>query len=173
MGREKPPKSWEKQPNELDSEWYAFRYYRDHRPLSLTDVSRDLCIPIGTVNSWSADYYWHERTNEFDQHRDRIRTQAAESVLQKNARLHAETADLALKLAGKELRKRISENTSRDMTDSSMVRLFEAAVKVHRLITGESTDNLKIPETYDLSKLSNEQLKELERLQGLTKTGEA
>jgi hypothetical protein len=159
---------WHRQEAEPEDAWAAFQSYRDQgAPRSFTR----LVGRTQKIYDWANTFAWRERVLAWDRHVDGLRQAEREEVLAQNARdvaaQHMAILGSAKSLASRELAKlnKLSEDSG-DMpgpfTLSQVTRLTDTAIKLDRLVRGESTEHVKT--TIDLSKLTDEELDQYEKL---------
>lgn len=161
---------WDQLPEEgeTDAPYTAFRkYLAMPRPRNISDLARQLDYVPDTLHHWSADFCWTDRANEHDAHLDRVAQSAVESEVQRMAREHAHAARLAVSVATKALTRYAEdlekEIDSRPVTPQAAARLLREGAMLLRLTLGEATERVE-DGTIDLSKLSDQELKDLEAL---------
>lgn len=117
------------------------------------------------VAQWYAAHFWPERVAHYDAHLYDLRQASIEEA-------HAQTAkDIAAKqlllvhraqqFVADQLEKTIAfaeESIAPHLKPRELIRLAEQAIKLSRLIRGETTENVGIEEESDLSHLSDAEL---------------
>lgn len=102
MGNPVPKRSlvspiYERQDDESDEAWTAFRTYRDQGPARTLERAREACgYPVGPTalfEGWSSEWSWVRRTVEWDRHLDSKRRAAAERKVIEMAERHAAMAE--------------------------------------------------------------------------------
>lgn len=69
---------WERQPQESEPAWEAFRRYRDLGPQrSINEVGRALAKSGSLIDRWARVHQWRARITAYENHRDRARRVAA------------------------------------------------------------------------------------------------
>jgi hypothetical protein len=166
---------WERQPRESDREWELFQQWRGMaypdglegpfkarttKALALTTgvASAALMALVGTRN-------WCERAAAFDRELDVRRTEAGLNVIERNARRHQRLLDQMLTsvdMAHAQFQARVE--AGEQMTASEIRQWADTVIKLQRLVTGQSTENVAVVVLYDLSRL---ELSELETFRAL------
>lgn len=159
------PNLWERQPIDTDESFKAFCTYRDQIP---PRRFRGLG-PTATIAEWYRDHGWRERIAAYDAWLDSIMLREREEALKKAARNqgteHALLLVEAREFLGLELAKFLKtskEHEIQNLRPHEMIRLLEQVIKLERLVQGETTEN--VSQQVDLSKLSVEELRQLEAL---------
>lgn len=180
-GKIQPRYLWERQAVDTNESWPYFKAYRDLKGSRRLDRVRLAADEMGRRNphaptlqqlrDWCEQHQWRERVKGYDQHMDKILAEEKETALRESARdqaaAHLELIQDAHELAENELKKLLQASRESSahglLKPSDLFKLFEAAIKLGRLVKGESTEIAE--ERVDLSKLSMEELKELRKLQ--------
>lgn len=158
---------WDLQPEEGETEapGRAFLAFRGmSRPRSMTELAKQLDYAVDTIHGWSSEFCWRERVEAYDTHLDQLVQKETETAVQRMARKHLEVADVGLRVARKAL---LAQEKDLDkgivpLSAQAAARLLDVCTRLERLTNGEVTDRIGgIP---DLSKLSDEQLRQAEKL---------
>lgn len=82
---------WDRDPNESDQAWVAFRYYRDIGPevRGYGMAARDLGHNESTTSRWCTKHRWQDRAAAWDAHLDRIAQRAFEAEAMSMGKRHA------------------------------------------------------------------------------------
>ena len=149
------PQPWERQPEETNKSWPAFRLYRDMDPSERTiaKVSKQLGHgnPV-TCEKWSRDNGWVSRAGSYDAHQDELnrarlereRTAASERRMQiaKNMQL---VGGSKIQEIGKAIQEALAQGKPLpqiSLKDAAL--LIDAGVKIERLEGGLTTGNTGI-----------------------------
>lgn len=162
-------KEWERQEDETDESWAAFRNYRDMLPPRRfrSAAARD----VTTLQRWYNDFRWKARALAYDRWADKCRLDERAAILkqgeeERTARQLGVLLD-AEDLAASELRKLLAvanENQGAGLIKpTDLVKLLELSVKYQRLLRGEATE--RVDTGPDMSKLSLEELEILKALE--------
>lgn len=145
------PEPWERQPEETNKSWNAFRLYRDMEPSerSLAKIAAKLGFKYPTqTETWSRKNDWVSRAGQYDCHidglkraqRERERLAASERRIQiaKNMQL---VGGSKIQEIGKAIQDAIKEGKPLpEISLKDAALLIDAGVKIERLECGESTD---------------------------------
>lgn len=174
---------WERQKGESSRALRAFAMYRDMgaERRSLRRLAEAMGVSLRLVSRWSRQHHWVERCAAWDDEVDRMAREEQARAIAEMCRQHAEEA-VRLRLAAfKSLMEQLEGFALEDLNPADLLKIWNETVKVERLIRGE-------PETVqqqqitgkgggpvrvagqDLSRLSDDELAQLERL--LSKAGE-
>jgi hypothetical protein len=164
------PEPWEKQDNESQEAWLAFRAYRDMPPDERL-LKRAAIGNIAVLSRWYRDHNWADRCAAFDKKFDAMRVEEREKVYRRAAREiaidHMVMLADARELYSREFAKLLSASREGDMIGlvkpETLVRMAEVMVKLDRLVRGESTENVQNTDM-DLSQLSLDELRQLNEL---------
>ena len=172
---------WERQDGEREKAYDAFCVYRDMKYESEKHKRnlRGAAIRAGyksekQLDKWSSEYRWQERCDAYDKHVEQQKRAKNEAEIIKMTNGHAKAAG---QLVAKAL-KRLLTLPEDDLSAADVVRMFDTGVKIERLSRGVSTENtaitgsakiehagrIEVGRSIDVSKLSDEELSELERL---------
>lgn len=161
---------WERQADEPEAAYEAFKGYLLQNPprrLAHASVRHGAAALSRLFNT----YAWSERVLAYDRHVERVRREEREALLRQDAKERA-AADLALlqgvhDVLSREIAKLVRDSQATEafgiVKVSDLNKLLGRKIELERLIHGESTENIGV--TVDMSKLSIEELKELQRLQ--------
>lgn len=160
---------WGRLACDTDESWLAFVAYRDGRPpRRLRSVC---CAPVLDVQRWYIEHGWRERVSAYDAHLDTVMREERETVLrQKTQEIAAEHMAVlanARQICDLEI-SRILETTRNCkgpnvvMKTGELIKLMELVIKMERLVRDQTTENLGTG--IDLSKLTDEELEEYQRL---------
>lgn len=125
---------WEKQPDETDAAYDAFRKFRDMMDRSLDKVATGAegAPSFGTVGNWSSQWSWGWRAYQWDLHSARQEDeQMLRYQIEMNKR-HRETAQLAVTKVAQWLIGMQPET----LKPADAARWFEVAVRVQREAAG-------------------------------------
>ena len=174
---------WERMKGEGSRQYEHFAAYRDMKHIapsptgrSIRKLAKEKGMNRQSLEQLSSKFNWVARAEAYDIYlteQTRLQNEAEIEDMRKN---HALLASQMIRKAAK----RLLTIPEEEITASDIVRLVDAGVKIERLSRGESTENTKIsgeakikhegqvkvsnPEDLNLSKLSDEELKELEGL---------
>lgn len=167
------PELWEKQPEETDEEFEAFRAYRDmtapRKLRFLVRPSNNIFYPIALTRRWFHDGAWEIRVNAWTKHLDslilseRVEAQRVDAVeiAEEHRALLAKSRALAHAEIAKLLARAEIDGGLGLLKPAETIKLLEVTVKLDRLVNGESTENVQT----DYSNLSLEELRVLEELE--------
>ena len=172
---------WERIPGETSREYQKFCAYRDMnssdkpiRKRSLQRLAKELGLSLDHLKKLSAKNDWVSRAAAYDEYLDELAREQNEAEIIKMRKNHALLASQMITKAAK----RLLTMPEEEITAADLVRLVDVGVKIERLSRGESTENKQIsgeakvigevtvknPMSLDLSRLSDEELSELEQL---------
>lgn len=183
--REKKPRPvWERGEADSNESWPYFKAYRDLssgvRTLARVrfspsedvrrPVNRSAAPTLEQMHRWYTEARWADRVAAFDAHMDSLQNEEREALVRHGgAKLAAEHIALlqdARDLIVAELQKLLEASKAGDfpaMKPNEITRLMTEYMKFSRLIDGKPTE--KIENHFDLSGLSVEELRELQKLQ--------
>lgn len=156
---------WERQDCDTNESWPFFKAYRDSKGTRRLERVRltggNVAAPLHDLNRWFHDHRWAERVKAYDMALDAIVQEEKEAILRKSAKEmaadHLALVQDAHELASAELSKLIQasrENTMHGLLKpGELIKLIDAAVKLGRLVKGESTENVAVTDG-DLDPLS-------------------
>ena len=174
---------WERIPGETSREYQKFCAYRDMnssdkpiRKRSLQRLAKELGLSLDHLKKLSAKNDWVSRAAAYDEYLDELAREQNEAEIIKMRKNHALLASQMITKAAK----RLLTIPEEEITAADLVRLVDVGVKIERLSRGESTENRQIsgeakvihqgevtvknPMSLDLSRLSDEELSNLEQL---------
>ena len=168
------PAAFSRLAGEGEVEWAAFLSYREQTtPRSHRRVAvRGVLQKPGDVAAWMAQWRWTERVRAYDAWLDlRVAEERAKAL---GSDLKAVTARQAQLLAAchdlvfAEVSKIVANAEMSDLPAlkvSDLIRLMDITIRSDRLIRGEVTESVEVKaESYDLSKLSIDDLRALKEL---------
>lgn len=171
-------RSWDRLPDETALAFGAFALYREMGPERTTaKIRQRLGKTEGyqrQLEFWSSKYGWVSRCVDYDAHLDHIRQQRVKVGIEKIAEKHAAIASGILGRAVQALQYVDMANP----TLREVAYVADIAVKMERLSSGMTTENrgisspdgtavkVDVARKRDLSKMSDEELDDLERLLG-------
>ena len=146
------PEPWERQPEETNKAWNAFRIYRDMDPAERsTEKVRKVigCNTARHLETWSSQYNWVSRAGAYDAHmdelkrnqRERERLAASERRIQlaKNMQL---VGGAKIQEIGKKIQDALSKGEALPAISlKDAAALIDAGVKLERLEAGLTTGN--------------------------------
>ena len=146
------PEPWERQPEETNKAWNAFRIYRDLDPSerSTEKVRKVLgCNTARHLETWSSRYEWVSRAGAYDAHmdelkrnqRERERLAASERRIQlaKNMQL---VGGAKIQDIGKKIQDALKKGEAIPaMSLKDAAALIDAGIKLERLEAGLTTGN--------------------------------
>lgn len=172
-GRRKP---WDRQDDETEEAFQAFVIYRDMGPdrtLHSAGLEADYCR--GQMAEFSRKYGWVVRVRAWSRRKDQAKTRATLDELERMHRRHVRLSlalqdvtaiELERLIAQKERELAKGEQDEGHVTSANdLAKVAERAVRIERLARGEVTD--RVETTWDLSKLSVRDLRELKRLRAM------
>lgn len=174
---------WERIPGETSREYQKFCAYRDMnssdkpiRKRSLQRLAKELGLSLDHLKKLSTKNDWVSRAAAYDEYLDELAREQNEAEIIKMRKNHALLASQMITKAAK----RLLTMPEEEITAADLVRLVDVGVKIERLSRGESTENRQIsgeakvihqgevtvknPMSLDLSRLSDEELSNLEQL---------
>ena len=174
---------WERIPGETPREYQKFCAYRDmntaDRPIrtrSLPKLAKEIGFSLDHLKKLSAKNNWVERAAAYDSYLEELAREQNEAEIIKMRKNHALLASQMITKAAK----RLLTMPEEEITAADLVRLVDVGVKIERLSRGESTENRQISGeakvihqgevavknqmNLDLSRLTDEELSELEQL---------
>jgi len=160
---------WDRLPTEDDTQWGAFRNYRDMLPpRRIKDAS---IKSTATLSAWYNQFNWAARVLAYDQHLDQMRRAEREALIKADAReraaRHLSLVHGVQDVLDRELAKLAADSTASEawglLKVGEFTALMESAIKLERLVRGETTENVGVKR--DLSKLSLDELRTLRDLE--------
>lgn len=134
---------WERQENESDVAFEAFKTYRDMgAERSLASVGKKLGKSQTLMERWSSNHSWVDRARSWDDEQDRIlRNEQIKDI----KRMRQRHADLAVEMLAKALEglKRLDPE---ELNAVSIGRLVEVASKLEQKSRGDTTDAIEMRE---------------------------
>lgn len=162
---------WDRQEGETDEAWAAFRAYREMVPDERL-MKRSATKKIEVISKWFRDHNWEARCRAYDAHFDKVRIEEREALYRRSAREIAIDHMVALAdmrdLFTREIAKlndvsRASPDMPGLIRPHDLIKLGEVAVKLDRLVRGQTTENVGQGEL-DLSALSLDEVRALHAL---------
>lgn len=165
-------KPWDRFPCDSDESWEAFQLYLSQRPPRRLYLSpHGVRLPINKARKFYTEGLWAERARAFDTHCAKVKNEEIEALVAHSAReIMAEHLAMladAREVLGIELEKLLAQTKGSEynaLKPRDLTNLLDAVIKFDRLLKDQATE--KVETTLDLSKLSLEEIRELERLQG-------
>ena len=159
-----PP--WHRRDDEEDAAYMAFEKYRDQplpRTFSAVTDSRSMKVPEGTLCFWSARYAWKARVLAYDRwisavvdaERAAALAMKAKDFAPANVKIATTLQATAILEAQKLLEQARRSPGMLKVRDA--LKLADLAIKVSRLICGETTEHVEVTQV-DLSGASDEEL---------------
>jgi len=168
---------WCRQPCDDEPSWHAWRAYLSMAlPRTIKKLARSTGLPVGTLRRWYDTRGWRLRALAFDNYvhtlwQNKVEVEivdAADDYVQRHARILAMGTELLERELTKYLDVSKSQNTTGLLRPEHLSQLANVFVKLERLHHDQSTDNVQVAATVDLSRLSLDELKELKRLNAKT-----
>lgn len=168
---------WEQQAGETSKSFNAFQAFRDLGPLRT--VRDAMKVVLGAVDPaavnwsrWRTENQWDARAIAYDRHLDRIRQREHVKKVTEMTSRHAQISEAMQR----KVVDRLKEIKAQELRPIDMIRWFETAVKIERLSRGEATEiqggtTVQATVPLDLSKLSDEQLDQLQRISSCIRSG--
>ncbi len=164
------PAPWERQPNEGEEAWLAFRAYRDMVP-SERMIKHSAVKALPTISKWYRDHNWRERVEAYDRQFDKIAVEERERIYRRKAQEiaidHMIMLSNARELVQRELAKINATSRETEMHGlvkvSELNKLMETVVKLDRLVRDEPTEIVGSRDL-DYSALSPDELDKLNEL---------
>lgn len=154
---------WDRQPQEVEAAWAAFRRYRDtpspRPPVGV--FAGEIGYSSTHVLNWAKLWAWDSRILAWDQHLDGKGQKVAESGVEEMARRHIELAKKGLgivDMAMERLRISLLVENGGTLKAQEMARVLDVCAKLERLSRGEATERV---EGKDYSALSDSDLEAL------------
>jgi len=170
---------WERLPGESAKAYEAFCKYRDMPPgeRSLREVARRLGKSETLISRWSSRYRWVERVQAWDDEVDRKAREAHLRTVKEMRERHARYA-VALQMKALD---RLKQMDPDELEPLEVLKFIVEAAKLERLArgepdtiqehTGKDGGPIEHRHNFDLSRLSIEELRSLERI--LSKASES
>jgi hypothetical protein len=170
-GRSKP---WDRQEKETEPAFHAFVVYRDMgAERSLTAAAIEAGYSRQQMADFSRKYDWVARVRAWVRRQDQAKTRSELGEIEKMHRRHVRLAlqlqdvtalDLERLIARKE--REIERDEDGNIASANeLAKVADRAVRIERLARGEVTE--RVETTWDLSRLSVKDLRELKRLRAL------
>jgi hypothetical protein len=153
-------KPWDRFESDTDHQWEIFLFFRDNRPITHQLVGEHFGLKRQTIAEWASINLWSERCAAYDRHIDKARQRAAETAATRRGRKQQRAIDAALDVALRGLNGLVRDfkaDLRPDVSPQALARLLREAVTLHRLVHGESTENVQVG-GFDPTKLSEEEL---------------
>ena len=135
---------WERQENEPDKAWSAWRTFRDTRDKIKT--AQILGITPTTIRNYAKKYDWSDRVREYDRYIDR-ETQQAEidavaEMRVRHVRLSQDIQETAAAMLA-----RLAEDPDAKVTPKQAAEMLDLGVKMERLARGEAESKTEVSST--------------------------
>ena len=164
-------RAWERQDAEPEGAYEAFKgyvYQTPPRRLVHSSVKHGTAELSELFNEWR----WSERALAYDRHVQGIRDAERETLLKQDEKerfakmlgVLEGTGEILMREVGKLLKDSQKSQVSGLLKPSELNKLMTTWITMQRLIHGESTSNVGVVDS-NLSKLSIEEVRELQRLQ--------
>jgi len=168
MSTLKTAQPWEALSVESARMYEAFRSYISLGPnRTLKQAAEKQNAPLSTTKGRAKRYNWIARAKAWDAHLARCEQKARESEATKAGRRAERIAQRMATAALEETTKFVTASKSTDEMvpiPRDLVKLGAEAFKVSRLIAGKATEQIEPEEKHDLSMLTVDDLREMERL---------
>jgi len=133
-------KPWEKQKNEREKPFQAFKIYRDlGDERSYAKVCKELSKSQVLIQRWATEFKWKERIAAYETYLDQVKVREHEKNVIKMKERHAK---LATAFQNKIVEKMQSFNPER-LSPKDMAMWLDISVKVERLSRGEVTESIQ------------------------------
>lgn len=156
---------WEKQPNEPEKAYAAFRIYLEDRNLS--SVARRAGKPHTTISNWAKKANWVARADAWDTWRNKIAFEAQKLEVEKTAKRHVQGA-LTLQEKGLAALERLEPE---QISPQVAIKMLEVGIAIERKASGDPQEILNrlqqqtsTSNEIDFSKLSDEEIEQYERI---------
>lgn len=162
--------AFDRMEGEPDDAWNALIVYRDlGMARTLERVSQLLTVDVGLLRQWAVTWRWTPRIRVWDEQFYALYEQEQKQRFQEMQDRHARLATQLLTL----VEQRFRDFTPDHLTPSDVIRWLEIGVRVERQARGapDLTTQTTQVQQVDVSKLSTEELEQLQRL--LDKTHDA
>lgn len=126
---------WERQENESEKAFSAFKAYLEMEDRNVTELARRLSKTRQLLVGWKQKYNWQERCIAWDKSLQEIEYKTAVKERKKMAKRHIAIA-MSMQAKAVEALKKIDVSK---LNASEIIRLFDTAVKIERLSRGETT----------------------------------
>lgn len=164
---------WTRQPCDDDEKWRAFVCFRDGPlPRNLVDTAKLLGYPTATLAVWADEDAWQDRAHFYDRHLDVQKAAMVGRVLGEDASERAGRHIALLRgmqeVVGASVRDwlhRVAKGEIVVNRPQDVIKAIKEMVTLERLVHGETTANIRTNTTFDLGKLSLEELDALQQLE--------
>lgn len=134
---------WERQENETDVAFEAFKTYRDMGlARSLSKVGEALGKSETLMSRWSSEHNWVDRARAWEDEQDRILRNEQIEDIKKMRKRHA---DIAVEMLAKAL-EGLKNLDPEELNAVSIGRLVEVASKLEQKSRGDTTDAIEMRE---------------------------
>lgn len=137
-------KAWERQDDEHDKAWLAFRTFRENRDKFKT--AEQTGIPIHTVRNYATLYRWSDRVKAWDRYVDKETQQAEIRAVAEMRVRHVQVSqtiqDTALTLLA-----RLAESEDAKITPKQAAEMLDLGVKMERIARGEPDSKSEVTST--------------------------
>jgi len=161
---------WDHQPGEGTKAFEAFKTYRDMGPkrtiMAAVKIMTGKDNTRGRMDVWSTQNDWVNRVQSYDRWMDQQYTNKLAEEVREMAARHASMAVVFMN----KVVQRLQNVDPATLSNDQLLRWFEISSKIERISRGESTENVRtehsgtIKAKVDLSKLSNDDLDEVNRI---------
>jgi len=175
--RPEPPfnmlQPWQRQPCDDDAPWHAWRVYLMlSLPRSVKRVSQKTRIPQHILERWSQACSWRMRAMAYDNHihqlwLDRVeqkRNESADDYVARHTRILRTLGELLERESEKYLDVSKRQDAIGLLRPEHLNALAGTIIKHERLVNDQSTDNVSVRGSIDLSLLSLDELKQFKQL---------
>ncbi len=131
---------WERQNGETSRQFAAYQIYRDMHPTvrSLAKVGEQLGQSSTYIERLSAQWKWVDRTESWDEERDRQRRVRLLNQQEEMEKQHLEIASTALS----KISRRLQDLEPADIGPQHLPKLWEMAARAQQMVFGESSEAL-------------------------------
>lgn len=151
---------WKRLPGETDTQWEAFKAYRDMKNRNMPAVAEMLGHPpayVKTLEKWSTAKEWRVRVVAYDMHLDEQRRNRVLDHQLKMLDNHNTVIEAAMSVLGMRLNDIIDEQTEiaqrrasgervpawEGLSAEQTIKLYDMIVKLDKLVNGEPTEIVK------------------------------
>ena len=167
---------WDRLDDETPAPWAAFQVFlhMPERPRELKAVASATQHAVGTCEQWSSEFMWFDRAAAWDEHLERARRRGVTKAVEKAGESMAKDRMRLLGKARKILEAKLDQLINDGKVDvhalngHATIRLLREFNLLTRLEEGEATERVEEKGT-DLSRLSDEQLGQLESILGVAR----
>lgn len=168
---------WERQAREPDDAWALFVAYRDSgypdgvagpfRARKVSELAATHDVAYGTLKRLSGEHNWVERAGAFDRELDRRKSESGMSLLDRQRARDNRMVDKMYYFGEVALDTLIArfESGTEDPTNNEIRQWLGDAIKLKRLINGQSTEIVEVQCRYDLSRLTLEEMETFRALE--------